>query len=80
MSAQPAATPLEAARAKRLDALHAVVAVAFQYYLHHAPLPCPYGAELEAALLAEAKATNAVTAAIRADAQRATQPTLEGVA
>lgn len=80
MDSQPAATPLEAARAKRLDAMHAVVTVAFQYYLHHAPLTGPYGAELEAALLAEAKVANAVTAAIRDEAQRASQPALEGVA
>lgn len=58
-------TTLDTARARHLDALHAVVSAAMAYYLHYAPLPGTDGAALTDALLAEAKAANAVTAAIR---------------
>ena len=69
-------TALHAARARRLEALHGVVAAATLYAYTHAPLTGYGGPELEAALREEAKAANAITAIIRKQARHEAQPRL----
>lgn len=67
---------LDAARARHLDAMHAVVAAACVYVYTHTPLTGYGGQELETALRDEAKAANAVTAVIRKQARLGAQPSL----
>lgn len=56
-------TPLEAARAKRLDALHAVVSAACAVLYNDLVIPSVERDQLAAALDAEARAARAVTRA-----------------
>ena len=76
MSAQPAAD----ARARHLETLHAVVSAALACRYNGLLRPSFEADELCRALDAEAAASRAVTRAVNADAQRASQPALEGVA
>ena len=76
MSAQDAT----AARTRHLETLHAVVSAALACRYNGLLRPSFEADELCRALDAEAAASRAVTRAVNAEAQRASQPALEGVA
>lgn len=76
MSAQDAT----AARTRHLETLHAVVSAALAALYNDALRPGFEAEELGRALDAENAASKAVTRAVNAEAQRTSQPALEGVA